>query len=701
MRSILAIALILILLILSGCARGTFPDQVPVKVKIDNFSQIIKEQQALSSSKSFSYTAPANISDFDCYGIFIDYPKVNDGNSCFSKINTTQLISTPDMIFGLFPANATFELLVKVMPAVKFQVVGFNMEPGYACPLMNTNWDPLEAHMSNPYLIGETTADITPGDNTVSMNLSMAGSTIVGECQGPGFHGNGGKDGCPPNYLLVQGNATLGTNPFCVMKYEARGGPVIETTIGLSGTNVIDIAKTTTTASVSTIFVATADGILTCLNNNRNIVSTASVAGAKAIHIGNESAYIATGASVIIEPLSNLTNCTVTALTTLTASPAAVDAVDVTTDTSGNIYVVDQTSSLILVYDHTGSYLTSITTPPSPVSVSVNDSYLTVGMAGIVGVRTYSLPSYTLTATFAAPTITASPGKYSSLNGAELTNTNKILVQAYEGANGKLIAFNLDGTVLWERVIPGLTTLSKPLLDNGTFFVGTSTSAVLPYLVVSNDPTPSGLLLPPWNTISIEQARSACKRLNPQTDLISNAEWMTMAREIENNPANWSGSTVGTGTIAAGHNDNDPAEPLRIIGDIDYIDTGSTTPQIRIHFLQSGEKIWDVAGNLAEWVTYADGLTAPLSSGCFSSANEFSALLSCLTPANDFAPENATLTSTTGGGMGKFMYSSIAHPIFRGGDYSGGTISGIYSIGSENLTTSANSMVGFRCVFRP
>ena len=108
--------------------------------------------------------------------------------------------------------------------------------------------------------------------------------------------------------------------------------------------------------------------------------------------------------------------------------------------------------------------------------------------------------------------------------------------------------------------------------------------------------------------------------------LISNDEWMTIARDIESNPLNWSGLVVGTGHIPRGHSDNssgllavtDILDPYDGTGNIDGEPPGSGWEQKRTHLLTNGSEIWDFAGNVWEWVDWddTDSIYSPAPTGC-------------------------------------------------------------------------------------
>lgn len=111
----------------------------------------------------------------------------------------------------------------------------------------------------------------------------------------------------------------------------------------------------------------------------------------------------------------------------------------------------------------------------------------------------------------------------------------------------------------------------------------------------------------PWININLDDAKAACSKLGAGFGLISNPQWMTIADEIIGNSQNWSSNEVGVGFINKGHSDNDPAKPCPTT--IENVNSncnasGNKFDQKRTHSLKNGEKIWDLAGNLWEWVDW-------------------------------------------------------------------------------------------------
>ncbi|MDD2478177.1 MAG: SUMF1/EgtB/PvdO family nonheme iron enzyme, partial [Candidatus ainarchaeum sp.] len=110
--------------------------------------------------------------------------------------------------------------------------------------------------------------------------------------------------------------------------------------------------------------------------------------------------------------------------------------------------------------------------------------------------------------------------------------------------------------------------------------------------------TPEGS---PIANIKQTEAITACESIGGH--LITNNEWMTLARNIELVPSNWSGGVVGDGYIYSGHNDRTLGGALEASVDTNgYAGTGqSSGNQRRTLTLTNGEVIWDLAGNVREW----------------------------------------------------------------------------------------------------
>lgn len=209
----------------------------------------------------------------------------------------------------------------------------------------------------------------------------------------------------------------------------------------------------------------------------------------------------------------------------------------------------------------------------------------------------------------------------------------------------------------------------------------------------------------PWVSILRATARASCQALGPRYDLISNDQWQTIARNLVEVNANWSGGAVGNGLLSRGHSDNSPASALAASADDNdsCSGTGQTCSsstwdaQKRTFTLSTGSILWDFAGNVAEWVTN-DNDTVP---GTATYVVNF--------PAGDirqtrYGAQTTTTCATAGTSpycnLG-YIYSGTNGGVYRGGYWGNGTESGIFTSNlnaNPNLTTT---IAGFRCVYIP
>ena len=190
--------------------------------------------------------------------------------------------------------------------------------------------------------------------------------------------------------------------------------------------------------------------------------------------------------------------------------------------------------------------------------------------------------------------------------------------------------------------------------------------------------------------------------------LISNPEWMTIARDIENTASNWSGASVGSGMIPRGHSDNSPSSALAVTDVNDpYIGTGNNSgeaagsgwEQKRTHTLSNGSEIWDLSGNVYEWTDWDAG-SAGFTLGPIDEATGWKELSVAQTGSllnDDFLP-NGAYTSTNSFGQ---WYGGSGGAALRGGYWYNGALAGAFALGLVSDPSFSNSSVGFRCSYRP
>ncbi len=210
----------------------------------------------------------------------------------------------------------------------------------------------------------------------------------------------------------------------------------------------------------------------------------------------------------------------------------------------------------------------------------------------------------------------------------------------------------------------------------------------------------------PWREINANDAASKCESLGPNYHLVSNAEWMAIAIDIENIDTNWTGQSVGSGclfrgntgettvgsgsniTDSCGYNGNDPEE--------------GTARDIRArHLVSSGQYIFDLAGNIWEWVDW-DSSQVGFQIGptdCPFSGIEQIPSVTCNSLAQaDYNSSNGSYDATHGFGV---FYGGPGGAALRGSYWVDASSVGILALNLFYDPPSTNYDAGFRCVYRP
>jgi prepilin-type N-terminal cleavage/methylation domain-containing protein len=211
----------------------------------------------------------------------------------------------------------------------------------------------------------------------------------------------------------------------------------------------------------------------------------------------------------------------------------------------------------------------------------------------------------------------------------------------------------------------------------------------------------------PWVSISPVNAKSECEAVD--ANLITNPQWMTIARNIEAQDENWTDGTVGSGQLFRGSTNGtwDPPDPGPLAASTDddgYYGTGDTSGvQKRTHILSNGEVIWDFSGNVYNWVDYTTQGTNsqpqdPFNDGYswqqINAVTDWGSTLSY----DMFGSGNNTWTSSES--IGRIYYDSTQEnerAFGRGGYWSGGSYAGAFSLTLNYSPTNTVTRLGFRC----
>lgn len=225
--------------------------------------------------------------------------------------------------------------------------------------------------------------------------------------------------------------------------------------------------------------------------------------------------------------------------------------------------------------------------------------------------------------------------------------------------------------------------------------------------------------------------------------LITNNEWMTLARGAEAQTANWYGGVVGTNFMFMGHNDNGPAAALAastddnspysgtndsasscdgvysnfVVGD-DTTSGRACVGQKRTFTLANGSVIWDLSGNVWEWTNNTiqrqyqpqawNGTTddnTGFNWSDFTSGGGLSRYIHSYKSGlsiSDVQPSNATYNASKG--VGRIYHYSLVgdtnttvYAFRRGGGWDTGAYAGAFTLALGSLPSGISTTFGLRC----
>ncbi len=219
----------------------------------------------------------------------------------------------------------------------------------------------------------------------------------------------------------------------------------------------------------------------------------------------------------------------------------------------------------------------------------------------------------------------------------------------------------------------------------------------------------------PIANISQTDAKTYCSNLGEGYHLITNSEWMTIARNIEKRGENWTSGTVGTNGLYRGHSDNTPTTALAANSDDSegYEGTGNSSPsqEKRTFALSNGEVIWDLSGNVYEWnqdtIKRKDephSTTAPDNTFGWK---EFTTVDNYGTVSYaSMRPSNPNWNATQN--MGRFYTynpsgdtNTTQYAFIRGGSWYNTTYAGLFTLILLYAPANTSYSIGLRCVFTP
>jgi len=198
--------------------------------------------------------------------------------------------------------------------------------------------------------------------------------------------------------------------------------------------------------------------------------------------------------------------------------------------------------------------------------------------------------------------------------------------------------------------------------------------------------------------VTHNEAKAICQSLGAH--LITNQEWMTIARNAEQVPQNWSGGSVGSGCLFRGN-----------VGANDSCGYNGADPEKGINrnskaklILSNGSEIWDIAGNVWEHVqkdindTLVNNLPTDGGAAGWRWIEHTAITGYGDLSYNEIRPSNSSWNSTQG--MGRvYTYNGAyaSRVLLRSGFWGSGTSAGAFILDLSWGAGIQSSDVGFRC----
>ncbi len=218
-----------------------------------SFMNADSDSSFLEDSTTWRLADPVNSRDINCFVVLVgaDSPGLK-GSSC-SFASTKAPISVGVLKGGVWAGK---EINLSVAAGLKrnFYLVGFVAESELYCQNFNVV-DPDEQHLSNPYLLGQASADLLPGRTTdVEIALTIRPENKIQDCYGPLFdHIGDDSQFNSPIYFGDGSDGSLSTNVPTDLQAEigAKGVPLVSfndlvaADSGISGAQLLDVELAT------------------------------------------------------------------------------------------------------------------------------------------------------------------------------------------------------------------------------------------------------------------------------------------------------------------------------------------------------------------------------------------------------------------------------------------------------------------------
>ena len=210
----------------------------------------------------------------------------------------------------------------------------------------------------------------------------------------------------------------------------------------------------------------------------------------------------------------------------------------------------------------------------------------------------------------------------------------------------------------------------------------------------------------PLTQVYQTEARQLCANLGANYQLITDAQWVTIARNAENVSSNWADNTIGS-TVASGgglkRGNVGIDDNASYNAGSDPADRSLDTNSLAMFTLSNGETIWDISGNVWEWTddVFNTNAESALGQGV-TNWYEWTAI----SGHDNLEPFSSSLDANYGVGrvyadVDDAYPSGTVHGFLRGGRWLNGARAGAFALFLDGAPSYSSNHVGFRCSYEP
>lgn len=196
---------------LTACDRGQ--GKAKVSIQLPTEAQVAKLKKSNSNSAklsvssksgggSFGQINPTQISEYNCYALFVGGPTTElSSRACTKGFGDHFDKFTFGRMLGFAKLGTSFETELEAGPGIRFYMLGVHSSTGVCPELKDDVKDMDTSYLSNPLLLGQAKVDLVPGTLVLDMPVSIGDDLNKQMVKNCSFMGTGSA----PTELEVNG----------------------------------------------------------------------------------------------------------------------------------------------------------------------------------------------------------------------------------------------------------------------------------------------------------------------------------------------------------------------------------------------------------------------------------------------------------------------------------------------------------------